>query len=106
MMLASAACTNTPTYSDNTVQGASAVQRSLADPEQKAIDDNCFVVYSQEASSCNQSAGNDDTVFGACLAPVKRQLKACCQQRGGSATCAADAASGAIGDTSAFNHLD
>jgi hypothetical protein len=57
---------------------------------EKAVDDECFVAYSQAAGHCNESAAGDESAFAACLAPAKADLTECCKN-GGSASCDADA---------------
>ena len=58
--------------------------------EQKAVDDNCNVQYSQSAGRCNEEAGNDESAFDKCLLPLKQDLKKCCDTNGGSAKCSGD----------------
>jgi hypothetical protein len=58
---------------------------------QNTVDGQCFVDYVHAAGRCNTTAGNDDAAFNKCLAPVKADLKTCCDTRGGSPTCAGDA---------------
>lgn len=60
---------------------------------QKTVDDQCFVAYSQAAGRCNTDHGEeDDVAFSACLKQGKADLAKCCE-KGGSKTCADDAAS-------------
>ena len=58
---------------------------------QTTADGECFVDYVHAAGRCNTTAGKDDAAFNTCMAPVKAGLKTCCDTRGGSPTCAADA---------------
>ncbi len=60
-------------------------------PTAPTVDGECFVDYVHAAERCNATAGNDDAAFNKCLAPVKAGLKTCCDTRGGSPVCAADA---------------
>lgn len=64
---------------------------STSQADQKNVNDQCFVSYSQAAGKCNSGAGADDVKFDACLKPVKAELVKCCNDNLGSASCAADA---------------
>jgi hypothetical protein len=82
---------------DATESGSGAQSRGTpAAPSaaQKQVDDRCFASYSQAASRCNDSSGDDDAAFGRCLEPVKAGLVSCCRS-GGSPSCAEDASSSA-----------